>query len=461
MEIENKSKILVAIVDDDQEMRESLEFLLDKAGHNTISFSKAADALNHLTRKDIQSLPDILVTDVRMPGMTGLELQEKLQVQMPLLPVVLISAHGDVPMAVKSMQKGAYSFLEKPFDPPRLVTIVRNAAESHRLELENTSLRKRISQLSGLNHVLLGDTTPMQELKDDIQNLADTDATIMALGETGTGKEVVARAIHELSSRVSGPFVAVNCAAVPENLFEASMFGHVAGAFTGATSASKGYFASAQGGTLFLDELGACPLGQQAKLLRALETREVIPVGSTQPVKINIRVISATNENLSEAVTKGSFREDLFYRLNTLVLELPPLRKLRDDIVFIFTHYLTEYAAKYGTMVPSLSNEDVAILLSHNWPGNVRELRQVAERRVLANRRGRGSVSEALTFGAGINDGPKALRKSINSYEKQLIVKAMQNHSGDMETVAVDLAIGRRTLNEKLVKYDIIRTDFI
>ncbi|WP_419904552.1 sigma-54-dependent transcriptional regulator [Kiloniella sp.] len=458
MDKQESQNFLVAIVDDDREMRESLELFLGKAGCDTVFFANGKAALEGLG-SDVTA--DVLVTDVRMPGMSGLELLDNLQKEHPLLPVLLISAHGDVPMAVEAMQKGAYSFLEKPFEPARLVTALRHAAEAHRLALENNSLRDRISQLSGLDHVLLGDTTLMVDLKEDIRNVADTEATIMVLGETGTGKEVVARAIHDLSPRVSGPFVAVNCAAIPENLFEASMFGHVAGAFTGATNASKGYFASANKGTLFLDELGACPLDQQAKLLRALETREVIAVGSTRAEKIDIRVVSATNENLEEAVAEGRFREDLYYRLNTLVLDLPPLRSLRDDITLIFTHFLTEYAATYGTMVPSLNSEDVLTLLSHEWPGNVRELRQVAERRVLANRRGRGTVSDALTFSTGNTDEPENLRDAMNSYERQLIIKALENHVGDMETVASALGIGRRTLNEKLVKYDINRTNFI
>ncbi|MTI09913.1 sigma-54-dependent transcriptional regulator [Curvivirga aplysinae] len=452
-----EEKYKVAVVDDDREMRESLEHFLGKAGFDVEAFPTARLALDGLSA----TLPDVLVTDMRMPGMSGFELLDEIKKRNVDLPVVLISAHGDVPMAVEAMQKGAYTFLEKPFDPARLARVLQHGAEAHRLSIENSNLRQKVSQLSGLDHVLLGDSGLMHELKDDIRNVADTEATIMVLGETGTGKEVVARSIHDLSPRVSGPFVAVNCAAIPENLFEASMFGHVEGAFTGATSASKGYFASANGGTLFLDELGACPLDQQAKLLRALENREVMPVGSTKAEKIDIRVVSATNENLEGAVQEGRFREDLFYRLNTLILELPPLRTIKEDIVLIFTHFLTEYAATYGTMVPTLTADDVATLQGHDWPGNVRELRQVAERRVLANRRGKGTVAEALSYSSAQPDEPETLRDAMNAFERQLIVKAMENHSGDMETVASSLSIGRRTLNEKLVKYDINRTDYL
>lgn len=453
----NTSKLQVLIVDDDLEMRESMVHFLSKSGSDVTAVSGGADAVRQLGMMHI----DVLVTDVRMPGMTGLELLDILQRDYPLLPVVLISAHGDVPMAVDAMQKGAYSFLEKPFDPARLAAAIRHAGEAHKLAIENNSLRERVSQLSGLDHVLLGDTARMQALKQDIQDDADIDATIMILGETGTGKEVVARAIHDLSSRVAGPFIAVNCAAIPEALFEASMFGHVAGAFTGATSASKGYFASANGGTLFLDELGACPLDQQAKLLRALETREVIPVGSTAPEKIDIRVVSATNENLELAVTESRFREDLYYRLNTLMLSLPPLRDIRDDIILIFTHFLTELAATYGTMVPTIGSEDVATLLAHEWPGNVRELRHAAERYILANRRGRVSIASILSFNNTSTDDPENLRDALNGYERQLIIKALENHSGDMEKTVIALGIGRRTLNEKLVKFAINRTDYI
>lgn len=444
----------VMVIDDDRSMRDSLTHLLAKAGWRVEALADAGDA----TQRIAGFQPDVILTDVRMPGMSGLDLLHSLSgSDQP--PVVLISAHGDIPMAVAAMQDGAYSFLEKPFDPRRLMTALRHAAEQYRLRQDTARLRARLAHLSDLDRILLGDAKSIQDLRTDILDLGETDATVMLLGETGTGKELVARALHDLSPRAAGPFIALNCAALPEAHFEDTIFG-IGGPTQGGTI-QTGMLAMADGGTLFLDEIGDCPLPAQAKLLRAIETKEFLPVGATAPVRANFRVVSASNEWLDVAVAEGKFREDLLYRLNTVVLTLPPLRERRDDIPLLYQHFVAQHAALFEIDPPDLTPEDLAALLSHDWRGNVRELRHVAERRVLAARRGRGSVAGAISLDNDSMDVPETLREAVASFERQLIAKAIQAHKGRMDAAAEALGIGRRTLNEKIVKLGLNKAELI
>lgn len=438
----------IMVIDDDREMRDSLTHLLAKAGWRVEALADATDAGQRITGFQ----PDVILSDVRMPGMSGLDLLRSLVGTDPP-PVVLISAHGDIPMAVEAMQDGAYTFLEKPFDPRRLMTALRHAGEQYRLRQDTARLRARLAHLSDLDRILLGDSKSIQDLRADILDLGETDATVMLLGETGTGKELVARALHDLSPRAAGPFIPLNCAALPEGDFEGAMFGAAGG--------QTGTLAAADGGTLFLDEIGACPLPAQAKLLRAIETREFLPVGATAPVRADFRVVSASNERLDEAVGAGKFREDLLYRLNTVVLTLPPLRDRRDDIPLLYQHFVAQHAALFEIDPPEVTPEDLAALLSHDWRGNVRELRHVAERRVLAARRGRGSVAGAISLDGDSMDVPETLREAVASFERQLIAKAIQAHKGRMDAAAEALGIGRRTLNEKIVKLGLNKAELI
>lgn len=443
----------IMVIDDDREMRDSLTHLLAKAGWRVEALADALDSGPRIAAFQ----PDVILSDVRMPGLSGLDLLRNLAgTDTP--PVVLISAHGDIPMAVEAMQDGAYTFLEKPFDPRRLMTALRHAAEQYRLRQDTARLRARLAHLSDLDRILLGDSKPIQDLRTDILDLGETDATVMLLGETGTGKELVARALHDLSPRAAGPFIALNCAALPEAHFEGAMFGLAGGEND---TARTGTLAAADGGTLFLDEIGACPLPAQAKLLRTIESREFLPVGATAPVRADFRVVSASNERLDEAVAAGTFREDLLYRLNTVVLTLPPLRERRDDIPLLYQHFVAQHAALFEIDPPEVTPEDLAALLSHDWRGNVRELRHVAERRVLAARRGRGSVAGAISLDGDSMDVPETLREAVASFERQLIAKAIQAHKGRMDAAAEALGIGRRTLNEKIVKLGLNKADLI
>ncbi|MCP5000145.1 MAG: sigma-54-dependent Fis family transcriptional regulator [Hyphomicrobiales bacterium] len=431
-------------------MRESLSHLLERAGFEVTAFFRGADVVPALAERR----PDLVLTDMKMPGLSGMDLLDHITSEHPDLPVVLISAHADVPLAVEAMGRGAYNFLEKPFDPARLITVLRHAAENHRLTRANRHLRARLSDLSGLDRVLMGATDVMVALREEILELAGAQMPILLMGETGTGKEVVAKALHDLGTRSGACFVAVNCAALPSADFARAMFGEENGR-------EAGYFTRADGGTLFLDEFDDLPADQQSALLRVLETGEFVPTGTTEPRRVDVRVISASNNNLDDAVGEGRLRADLLYRLNTITLALPPLTKRKDDIPLLFSHFLQLYARTYEVLPPDLSSEDLAALLSHGWPGNVRELRHVAERRVLAARRGLGSVAEAIAPAGESDDVPDTLREAVAAFERRMIGKALIAHEGRMDAVAEALGIGRRTLNEKMVKLNLDRTDFV
>ncbi len=448
--MEKKENIgyLVFIVDDDKAMRDSLKTLLVKAGWQVESFSKGEDIL---TRLNI-ICPDVILSDVKMPSMSGLELLHNLKGK-KTPPIVLISAHGDIPIAVKAMQDGAYSFIEKPFDPHRLLTALRNGARQHRQALETARLRERLNSLSGLDRIFLGENSKIKSLREEIFDLSASDIPVMLLGETGTGKSLIARAMHDLGSRSAQPFIVMNCATIPVEHFEEYMFG--------VKGKGNGAFLNADRGSLFLDELGTMPLEIQAKFLRVIETQEFFILGDDSPTKVNVRIISASNENLEDAVEHGNFRRDLFYRLNNVVLNLPPLIERKEDIVLLFEHFLSQQAQVYEIALPKLSSEDIAALLSHDWAGNVRELRHVAERRILAARRGGGSVAKAIALEGDIEEVPETLRGAVASFEKQLIAQAIRTHQGRMDAVAEALGIGRRTLNEKIVKLGLNKAELL
>lgn len=432
------SAFRILVVDDDTGMRQSLVDLLEAADWQVEALPRASKVADHLKA----SVPDVILSDVRMPGMSGLELLESLGSEAP--PMVLISAHGDIPMAVQAMQAGAYSFLEKPYEPRRLLTVLQHAAEQSRMRQSNERLKERLYRLSGLDRVLLGQTAVVADLRDDILDFAETDAAVLIEGETGTGKELVARALHDLGNRPDAPFLALNCAALNSDRFEAELFG-TAGQVDGRLTA-------ASGGTLFLDEICACPPEVQAKLLRVIEDKEVLPIGAASPIPVAFRVISSTNQDVDRAVTNGQLRQDLLFRLNTVVMTVPPLRQRPDDLIILATHFLEQYARIYELDVPEISREDLAAMLSHDWPGNVRELRHACERRILAARRGRGSLVKAISGTSASEDMPATLREAVAALEREMIGKAVKDHEGRMDAAAEALGIGRRTLNEKIVK---------
>ncbi|WP_026480880.1 sigma-54 dependent transcriptional regulator [Ahrensia sp. 13_GOM-1096m] len=442
-----KSNILV--IDDDREMRNSLKDLLTSGGFQVEVISSAQQGLEKLRQQQF----DVILCDVRMPNMSGLELQKALQ-PISKIPIVLMSAHGDISMAVSAVQDGAYTFLEKPFDPRRLLGVLSNAAKLNHLTLNNDRLKDRLSKLSGLDKILIGESEPIQRLRNDVFDLSHLDSNVLITGETGTGKELVAHGLHDLGGRASEPFITLNCVALAPAQFEEALFG--------LADSTPGYLDRANGGTLFFDELGAIPLSLQPKLLRVIETKEFTPVGSTEAKKSDFRIISAANEKLESAVANGEFRQDLFFRLNTVMINLPPLRTRGDDISLLYTHFLNHFANSYEIEVPVSTAEDFSALMSHDLPGNVRELRNACERRVLMARRGDGSFASALS---GVVEGgetyPDTLREAVAAFESQLIARAIKSCDGKMDEAAHVLGIGRRTLNEKIVKLGLNKNDIL
>lgn len=419
---------VVLVIDDDREMRISLSHLLEKGGFEVEVARDGEEALGLLDGVDA------VLSDVRMPRMDGLTFQAK-AAEISSVPVVLFSAHGDIPLAVEAIQNGAYNFIEKPFDPRRLLTLLGNAIRLKRLTDSAERLEKRLADLTDLEQILLGHA--LTQVRRDIQDFAASAANVLITGETGAGKELVARALHDLGRGPGAPFVAVNCALISPERFEDLVLGR------------DGFVSQADGGTLFLDEVGSMPHETQAKFLRIIEAR----AGEEAPV--DFRLIAALSAPGEEAVEAGVLRQDLFFRLNTLMIDLPPLTTRGEDVILIFRHYLKRFSALYECSVPELKPADVCALLAHAWPGNVRELQSVAERFVLASRRGSASIAtaiNALSDGSGM---PTTLREAVAVFERQLITQAISEEVGRMDDVAERLGIGRRTLNEKIVKLGI------
>ena len=429
----------VLIAEDDRSMRTSLIDLMEAAGWRVEAVPRAEKVAERMA----EFQPDVILSDVRMPGMSGLDLLASLNRQIAP-PLVLISAHGDIPMATQAIKDGAYGFIEKPYEPRRLLNILSHASDQHRMRRTTQRLKDRLLKLSGLDRILLGSSAATRDLRDEVLDLADINVPVLLQGETGTGKELVARALRDLGPRADGPFLALNCATLSADSFEEDMFGREGGA--------RGRLLSADGGTLFLDEIGACPMPVQAALLRVLEEGEVRPLGSTNPVPVSFRIISATNDDAETAVAVGRLRKDLLFRINRVVCAMPTLRERRDDLLLLTTHFMEEFARVYETTAPEITQDDLAALMTHDWPGNARELRNVAERRVLAARRGGGSMAKAIQVDGLPEDVPVTLRESVAAYESELISKAIKAHEGRMDAVAEALGIGRRTLNEKIVK---------
>ena len=446
----------VLFVDDERPVRLAGQQTLELAGFDVTACDGAERALRHLGR----DWPGALVTDVRMPQMDGLELMERALALDPELPVILITGHGDVPMAVEAMRRGAYDFLEKPFPSDRLVEVTRRAVEKRRLVLENRLLRDRLAGLpAGDASPIVGRTPGIERLRGAIAAVADTDADVLVLGETGTGKEMVARALHAGSVRRKNPFVALNCGAMPEAIFESELFGHEAGAFTGAGKRRVGRIEHASGGTLFLDEIESMPLSLQVKLLRVIQERVVEPLGSNELIPVDLRVVAATKVDLRKAASEGKFREDLYYRLNVVVVTIPPLRDRRDDIPLLFQHFVVQAAARYNRAPRAPSPAQVERLMAHDWPGNVRELRNAADRFVLG-------LDDALSAVGGGAPPPAAagglsLAERVDLFEKSLIESELARAKGSVKAAIEALNIPRKTFYDKLKRYGLSREDFV
>jgi len=441
----------VLFVDDERAVRLAGQQALELADFSVTACDGAERALRHIGR----DWPGCLVTDLRMPQMDGLTLMARVQAIDPELPVILITGHGDVPMAVEAMRKGAYDFLEKPFPSDRLTETARRAVEKRRLVLENRRLRAALSGGGEATHGIVGRTAGIERLRATIAAVADTDADVLVLGETGTGKEMVARALHAASVRRKRPFVALNCGAMPEAIFESELFGHEAGAFTGASKRRIGRIEHSSGGTLFLDEIESMPLSLQVKLLRVIQERVVEPLGSNELSPVDLRVVAATKVDLKQAAAAGKFREDLYYRLNVIVVAIPPLRERRDDIPLLFQHFVLQAANRYNREPRALSPVQTQRLVSQDWPGNVRELRNAADRFVLG-------LDEATAEPAPpARSSALSLAEQVDLFEKGLIQSELARQKGSVKAAIEALTIPRKTFYDKLKKYGLSRDDFI
>ncbi|MBC3779726.1 sigma-54 dependent transcriptional regulator [Pseudomonas sp. SWRI99] len=436
----------VMVVDDESSIRSAVEQWLSLSGFAVQLFSRAEECLAALPAH----FPGVILSDVRMPGMGGLELLAQVQRRDADLPLILLTGHGDVPMAVAAMRDGAYDFLEKPFSPETLLGSLRRALEKRRLVLENRALHEQADNRARLDATLLGVSRGLQTLRRQVLDLAALPVNVLIRGETGSGKELVARCLHDFGPRAEKPFVALNCAAIPEQLFEAELFGHESGAFTGASGKRIGKLEYADGGTLFLDEIESMPLAQQVKLLRVLQEQKLERLGSNQSIRVDLRIVAATKPDLLDEARAGRFREDLAYRLNVAELRLPPLRERREDIPLLFENFAQSAAQRLGRTFPPLTGAQLSHLLSHDWPGNVRELANVAERQVLG-------LDEPAP---GIDPG-QSLAAQQEAFEAQCLRSALTRHKGDVKAVLEELQLPRRTFNEKMQRHGLSREMFV
>jgi DNA-binding NtrC family response regulator len=445
------------IVDDEPAECQLLADALAHAGFDTHSVQDPGRALDALATRPF----DVVLTDLNMPGMNGTALCRRISETAPQVPVVLVTAFGTIDSAVDAMRAGAYDFLTKPFDVDAVGLVLRRAVEHRALKCEVDALRRVVDTSQRFGR-LLGSSQAMREVYGVIERIADSDAAVLVTGESGTGKEIVAREIHERGPRRAGRFVAVNCAAMPEALLETELFGHVRGAFTDARSPREGLLVAASGGTLLLDEIGDMPIGLQPKLLRALQERVVRPIGATEEVPFDARIIAATNRDLESAIEAGRFREDLYYRINVIHIELPPLRARGGDALLLAQDFLGEVAVRGGKPMPSLSSAAAERILAYEWPGNVRELRNCIERSVALARSERVDVDDLppkiRDYRSGhvliAGDSPNELQP-LEEVERRYILRVVDACKGNKSQAARVLGIGRKTLYRRLVSFGV------
>lgn len=443
------AKAIVMIVDDEEGIRGTLSGIFEDEGYEIITASSGEDAV----RLAKETRPDIAILDIWLSGMDGIQTMRELRESDAELPVIMISGHANVELAVKATKIGAYDILEKPLSMEKVLLTVHRALEKRNLEIENRTLRESLLRKSKL----IGTSSKMNQLREQIKMAAVSNSRVLILGESGSGKELVAQLLHENSLRRGRPFVEVNCAAIPQELIESELFGHEKGSFTGAFETKKGKFEQADGGTLFLDEIGDMSLQTQAKVLRVIETQEFQRVGGNRNIKVDVRIISATNKDLGEEVKRENFREDLYFRLNVIPIQVPPLRERLDDIPLLVEHFLELFASEYGRQSKKITPESVKILQKHTWPGNIRELKNVLERLLI--------MTPSKTIMPGdlfIPDSAKAdyfdfnsLKEARDLFEKDFITRKLEENGWNVSKTAEILDIERSNLHRKIKAYDI------
>ncbi len=445
----------ILVVDDEERIRQSLNGVLKDEGYEVREAKDGVQAL-----KQIESdPPDVVLLDIWMPGMDGMETLERIKAQIPNLPVVMISGHANIELAVRATKLGAYDFIEKPLSLEKVLLTVNHALLYSKLEQENRALRQEIQK----KYEMVGNSPEILQLKEQIKIVGPTNGWVLIAGENGTGKELVAREIHQMSLRADKPFVEVNCAAIPEELIESELFGHEKGSFTGALTKRRGKFDLANEGTIFLDEIADMSLKTQAKILRILQEQKFERVGGTEMIFVDVRVIAATNRDLKEEIQKGRFREDLFYRLNVIPITVPPLRERKTDIPILVEHFIAEFCLENNKEMKRTSSEAMSLLISYSWPGNVRELKNVVERMVIMTR---GPVIEARDVPDPVREQPKALpefsffefnllKDARREFERRFIMKKLMENDENISKTAELIGIERSNLHRKIKSYGI------
>ncbi len=450
--------VRILIIDDEPSIRESLETLLTLEGFDVTLAPDGPQGIDALSRDEY----DLLLLDLALPGESGIDLLPRITQQYPQLPVIMITAFGTVGNVVDAIRAGAENFVQKPWDNEKLLADIRTAVARHKAEAEVVQLKRALKQRYNFENII-GKSEPMLRLFDTVAQVAPSRSTVLVQGESGTGKELIAKAIHTNSPRRDKAFVPVNVGAIPSDLLESSLFGHVKGAFTSAISAKKGLFEAAHEGTLFLDEIGTMSMDMQAKILRVLQDRRFMHLGGTQEIQVDVRIVAATNVNLQQAVKDGRFREDLFYRLNVITLELPPLRQRREDIPLLAQHFLRVYASENGSAVPVLNPEALRLLMDHEWPGNVRELENAMERGVVLSTRGE-ITAELLppqltgsTYSAALLDHrPDAsLFDVMEEIERRIISDRLERCHWNQTEAAEYFKVPLSTLNQKIKRLSV------
>ncbi len=454
----------ILVVDDEESILTSLSSILQDEDYEVAVAKSGAEALRVYTMDP----PDLMLLDIWMPEMDGMETLRRVRELVPTAQVMMMSGHGSIETAVKAIKLGAYDYIEKPLSLENVTLRVKHALDQYRLEQENRTLRTTVQR----KFELVGQSPVMQQLRQLIETAGPTNSRVLIGGENGTGKELVARAIHQQSTRAGRPFVAVNCAAIPETLIESELFGHEKGSFTGATSMKRGQFEQADGGTLFLDEIADMSLSTQAKVLRALQEQQFTRVGGTKLLKVDVRVLAASNKDLLKEIEKGTFREDLFYRLNVVPIIVPPLRERREDIPLLIRHFMKVHAEEQGLRMKEISTEAMAVFQQYDWPGNIRELRNLIERLMIM---APGPVIDPAQAGLSLQARPvgptsqptapavnplftqsyDSLRDARNAFEKEYIARKLREHRWNISRTAEDLKIERSHLHRKIKMLDV------
>lgn len=439
----------VLIVDDEEGIRETLSGIFQDEGYDVITAGSGEEALKILKEQS----PDLVLLDVWLSGIDGVETLQEIKKTNPELPVVIISGHGNIELAVKATRVGAYDFLEKPLSLERVLLVARRALEKRTLEMENRALKEDLTRKLRF----IGNSLKMQQLREQIDMAAKSNSRVVILGESGSGKELVAHILHENSPRAKKPFIEMNCAAIPQELIESELFGHEKGSFTGAFERKQGKFELADEGTLFLDEVGDMSLSTQSKVLRIIETQEFQRVGGSKNIKVDVRIIAATNKDLREEVKKGNFREDLLFRLDVIPIIVPPLRERKEDIPELVDYFLEYFAAEYGQKPKKITPDGLSMLQAYDWPGNIRELKNVIERFVIMNPSNIITAKNILIGESTRSDyfAFNTLKEARDAFEKDFIAKKLEENNWNISKTSETLDIERSNLHRKIKVYEI------